>query len=215
MMFYSHEEWDLSKKSATFIVVVGLTLASTELGAQSTTYASVDRQVVAAVSPLPEPLRGSATVLGYKSDGKFGTLRRGSNDMVCIADDPAQERFHVSCYHKSLEPFMARGRELHARKLSREAIDSIRLTDVKRGRYKMPSAPTVLYQYFAPRDSVEAATGVVNGASYLYVVYTPYATPASTGLTANPLAGGPWIMYPGKPWAHIMIAPQKTARVTP
>jgi hypothetical protein len=206
---------DLIKPSATFIALVGLAFASTEANGQSVTYASGDRQIAAAVSPLPEPLRANATVLGYKADGRLATLRKGSNDMVCLADDPTQDRFHVACYHRSLEPFMARGRELHARKLSREAIDSIRLADVKRGRYKMPTAPATLYQYFAPRDSVDRATGVVNGASYLYVVYTPYATPASTGLTANPLAGGPWIMYPGKPWAHIMIAPQKTARVTP
>ena len=30
----------------------------------------------------------------------------------------------------------------------------------------------------------------------------------------NPIDGGPWIMYPGKPWAHLMIQPQKTAAVT-
>jgi hypothetical protein len=205
----------LINQSATFLALVGLTFAPAPLSGQSVTYASADRQIAAAVSPLPAPLRANATVLGYHADGKLVTLRRGSNDMVCLADDPGQERFHVACYHKSLEPFMARGRELHARKLSREAIDSVRLADVKRGRYKMPSKPAALYQYFAPRDSVDAATGVVNGASYLYVVYTPYATPESTGLTANPLAGGPWIMFPGKPWAHIMIAPEKTARVTP
>lgn len=200
---------------ATLIAFVGLAFASTQSSGQSVAYASATRQIAAAVSPLPAPLRANATVLGYHADGKLVTLRKGSNDMICLADDPAQERFHVSCYHKSLEPFMARGRELHARKLSREAIDSVRLADVKRGRYRMPSKPTALYQYFAPRDSVDATTGAVNGASYLYVVYTPYATPESTGLTANPLAGGPWIMYPGKPWAHIMIAPQQTARVTP
>ena len=203
------------KHSVTVVAFGGLTLASTQLSAQTVTYAPANRQIAAAVSPLPAPLRANATVLGYHPDGKLVTLRKGANDMICLADDPAQDRFHVSCYHKSLEPFMARGRELHARKLSRETIDSLRLADVKRGRYHMPSKPAALYQYFAPRDSVDAATGTVNGASYLYVVYTPYATPESTGLTANPLAGGPWIMYPGKPWAHIMIAPQQTARVTP
>lgn len=203
------------KQRMTLVALVGLTLAATQLGGQTVTYASASRQIAAAVSPLPASLRGNATVLGYHPDGKLVTLRKGSNDMICLADDPAQDRFHVACYHKSLEPFMARGRELHARKLSREAIDSIRLADVTRGRYKMPSKPAALYQYFAARDSVDAATGAVNGASYLYVVYTPYATPESTGLTANPLAGGPWIMYPGKPWAHLMIAPQQTARVTP
>lgn len=203
------------KQSVTLVALLGVTVASAHLSGQTVTYAPANRQIAAAVSPLPASLRANATVLGYHPDGKLVTLRKGSNDMICLADDPAQERFHVSCYHKSLEPFMARGRELHARKLSRETIDSLRLADIKRGRYQMPSKPATLYQYFAPRDSVNAATGVVNGASYLYVVYTPYATPESTGLTANPLAGGPWIMYPGKPWAHIMIAPQQTARVTP
>jgi hypothetical protein len=206
---------DVIKQSVTLVALLGVTFASAPLSGQTVTYAPANRQIAAAVSPLPAPLRANATVLGYHPDGKLVTLRKGSNDMICLADDPAQERFHVSCYHKSLEPFMARGRELHARKLSREAIDSLRLAEVKRGRYQMPTKPAALYQYFAPRDSVDAATGAVNGASYLYVVYTPYATPESTGLTANPLAGGPWIMYPGKPWAHIMIAPQQTARVTP
>jgi hypothetical protein len=202
-------------RNATIAIVLGLSVVSTRSTAQTSVYPSSARQVSAAVSPLPAPLRASATVLGYGTDGKLVTLRRGSNDMVCLADDPSQKMFHVACYHTSLEPFMARGRELHARKLSREAIDSIRLADIKRGRFAMPSRPAALWQYFAPRDSVDAATGVVNGASYLYVVYTPYATPESTGLSANPVEGGPWIMYPGKPWAHLMIQPQKTARITP
>jgi len=197
-------------------------IASTATGAAAqtaatvaVTYPSPERQIAAAVSPLPDPLKKGAQVLGYRDGGQLTTLRRGTNDIVCLADNPAAKRFHVACYHRSLEPFMARGRELQKLGKSSEAIDTARLADVRRGRYKMPARPAALYQYFAPRDSVDAATGVVTGASYLYVVYIPYATEQSTGLTANPLSGGPWIMYPGKPWSHIMIAPQKTARVTP
>lgn len=195
--------------------VMLLAIVSSSASAQAVSYASPQRQIAAAVSTLPLPLRSNATVMGYNASGKLTTLRQGSNDMICLADDPAQKMFHVACYHKSLEPFMSRGRELHARKLSREAIDSVRLADIKSRRYSMPAKPAALYQYFAPRDSVNATTGVVNGASYLYVVYLAYATPASTGITANPVDGGPWIMYPGKPWAHIMIQPQKTATITP
>ena len=30
--------------------------------------------------------------------------------MICLADDPNESpRWHVACYHKALEPFMARG----------------------------------------------------------------------------------------------------------
>jgi hypothetical protein len=198
-----------------YSVVLALSAVAATGGAQTVTYATPQRQIAAAVSTMPANLRANATVLGYNTSGKLVTLRKGSNDMICIADDPAQKMFHVACYHRSLEPFMARGRELHARNVSREAIDSIRLADVKRGRYAMPSKPAALYQYFAPRDSVNAETGVVSGASYLYVVYMPYATPATTGLPASPIEGGPWIMYPGKPWAHIMIQPQKTATISP
>ena len=202
------------KRSGIFMIVVALAVAAGNVSAQKVSYAPASRQIAAAITPLPAPLRGTATVLGYDAAGKLVTLRKGSGDMICLADDPHQTEFHVACYQRSLEPFMARGRELRLMKKSHAAIDSARLADVKAGRIAMPSKPAALYQYFAPRDSVDAATGAVNGASYLYVVYIPYLTPEISGLTANPVDGGPWIMYPGKPWAHIMIAPQKTARIT-
>ena len=74
-------------------------------GGQSVSYHPAARQIATAVSPLPEPLQKGAKVMGYDPAGKFTTLRKGTNDMVCIADDPTGERYHVACYHKSLEPF--------------------------------------------------------------------------------------------------------------
>jgi hypothetical protein len=194
--------------SALILAVVSTASA----GAQAVAPSSSAQQIAAAVTPLPENLQAGARVLGYDANGKLVTLRPGTNEMVCIADDPAGKLFHVACYHKSLEPFMARGRELHALKKSKEAIDSTRLSDVKRGAYSMPSKPAALYQYFAPRDSVNATT--ISAAQYLYVIYMPYATYKSTGITENPVEGGPWVMNPGKPWAHVMIQPQKTVTVT-
>src|SRR6266571_4766528 len=98
---------------------VALVIGAAGVRAQTPTYAPPARQIAAAVSPLPLPLRANATVFGYDASGKFVTLRRGSNDMVCLADDPSQKMYHVACYHRALEPFMSRGRELHARRLSR------------------------------------------------------------------------------------------------
>ena len=199
---------------ARVLAVLLFAIPFASLDAQSVTYGSPAQQIAAAVSAMPSNLQAGARVLGYSADGKLMTLRPGTNEMVCVADDPSGKLFHVACYHKSLEPFMARGRELHALKKSREAVDSIRLSDVKSGKYSMPSKPAALYQYFAPRDSVNLTTGVISGAQHLYVIYTPYATYQSTGITETPVAGGPWVMYPGKPWAHIMIQPQKTVSVT-
>jgi hypothetical protein len=50
-------------------------------------------------------------VLGYNEKGDVVTLRQGSNDLICLAHDPAVKVFSVARYHKDLEPFMARGCE--------------------------------------------------------------------------------------------------------
>ena len=69
----------------------------------------------------------------------------------------------------------------------------------------MPDGPRALFNLYAPADSVDQATGLARGTTRLEVVYTPYATAESTGLPTRPGNGLPWLMYPGKPWAHIMI----------
>lgn len=184
-------------------------------GAQvATTFPSADRQIAAAVSTAPVALRAQATVLGFDTTGSLITLREGTNDLICLADDPRQKAFHVACYERTLEPFMASGRALRAQGLKPNQIDSARVAQIKAGRWHMPTHPAALYQYWASRDSVDQAAGRVRGASYLYVVYTPYATPATTGLSPKePSDGAPWLMFPGKPWAHIMVAPSKTETI--
>jgi hypothetical protein len=164
------------------------------------------QQIALAVLPAPPGLREASTVLGYRPDGQLVRLRVGDNGIICLADDPREPRFHSACYHQSLEPFMARGREI--RRIhgpnKRELTDSLRLADIRAGRIRMP-ANAVLYQIFAADDSVDVATATIKSPSYLDVVYMPGATVKSTGLTTDALRGTPWLMYPGKPWAHIMI----------
>ena len=200
----------MTTRVSAFLVIIAPFAASL---AQAQSSAPAAWQIATAISPLPENLRAGAKVYGYDASGKFVTLRPGTNEMVCLADDPSGKLFHVACYHRSLEPFMSRGRELHALKKSKESIDSVRGRDIKLGKYSIPQRTTI-YQYFAPRDSVNMSTGVIDGAKYLYVVYVPYSSNKSTGISEAPVDGGPWIMYPGKPWAHLMIQPQKTSRVT-
>src|SRR5262249_24785660 len=71
------------------------------------------RPIEWAVQAAPEAVRADATVLGYRAV-KLVTLRSGTGVLVCLASDPAKPEHHVSCYHKDLEPFMQRGRELRA-----------------------------------------------------------------------------------------------------
>ncbi len=102
---------------------------------------------------------------------------------------------------------MARGRALRARGIARDAVDSVRYAEVNAGKLKMPPHPAALYSLTGPAGSFDASTGTISGAEPLYVVYIPFATETSTGLSARPREGIPWIMFPGTPKAHIMFTP--------
>ena len=167
-----------------------------------------EAQMGGAVMAIPEELRQGATILGYDASGKVVTLREGTNDMVCLADNPQQEGFGVACYQKDLEPFMARGRALKAEGKSGTEIFDMREAEVKAGTLKMPEHPTTLHLLEGKDGKYDPATGEVKGARYRSVVYIPYATPETTGLPLKPMVpGGPWIMDPGTHRAHIMITP--------
>lgn len=167
-------------------------------------------QMKSAVMAAPEDMRSDATVWGFNEKGYMIKLREGKNDFVCLADDPNQSGFNVACYHKDLEPFMARGRELKAEGKSGMEIFQIREEEVKAGKLKMPEQPTTLHVLSGNEGKYDPEKGEVVGASYRYVVYIPYATAQSTGLPTSPMVpGGPWIMDPGTHRAHIMITPPR------
>jgi hypothetical protein len=161
-------------------------------------------QIASAIAPLPEQFKEGATVLGFQGDAKtLVSLRQGDGVYICLADDPKEaERYHVACYHKDLEPFMLRGRQLRAEGSTN--VDSARYAEIKSGKLSMPNHPSALYSLTGKRESLDASTGLLPNAVPLYVVYIPNATGESTGLPTKP-GPGPWIMFPGTPKAHIMF----------
>lgn len=184
-------------------VAVGTAAAQEQDVAAAAPSTPVDPEIGGAVAPLPEHLREGATVMGYR-DGSLVMLREGTNMLICLADNPDDDRFHSACYHKDLEPFMARGRALKAEGHERPAIDSIRQAEIEDGALPFPMEPRTLYSLFS-EHAFDPETGEVPEAGGLYVVYTPYATEESSGLSAQPARDRPWLMYSGKPWAHVMI----------
>jgi hypothetical protein len=189
------------------LLLCGGALSAQSVTPQAMPVASAEEQIVQAVLPLPADMRDGATVLGYSVDGKFTPLRKGSGAMTCLANNPQLNRFHVACYHNSLEPFMARGRELRTQGVTGDAVDSVRFKEAKEGKLKLPKEPALLYSLTGAKDAFDAATKTAKARS-LFVVYIPYATSESTGLSAKPLEGAPWVMYPGTPKAHIMFVPR-------
>lgn len=162
-----------------------------------------------ALTPLPESMKAGAKVLGPGEDGRLHVIRQGAGPMICLTDDPEHEDFHVACYHQDLEPFMARGRELRRMGKERAEIVETRGKEIAAGTLSMPTHPSALYSVSGPDGCYDAATKTLCDARRLYVVYIPYATSETTGLSTDATRGVPWLMEPGKPWAHIMMAPSE------
>ncbi|MGY3054308.1 hypothetical protein ACVWYG_002515 [Pedobacter sp. UYEF25] len=167
-----------------------------------------DVQIKTALLAAPPELRADATVIGYSPSGKFITLKKGNGSIVCLADDPKSKGIKVACYSIKLEPFMARGRQLTEEGKTSLQKKEIRDKEVKEGKLKMPNNPTTLFVLSGKEENYNPSTGELKDGNFRYVVYTPYATLASSGLPAKPSeAGMPWLMDPGTYGAHIMISP--------
>lgn len=187
----------------TFAVVTTLTCATACLGEAQVQ--NPEEQVAQALVAAPADKADGATVMGFAADGSFVEIRAGTNDLICQADNPADERFSSSCYHESLAPYFARGRELDAEGSPREDRYRIRFAEMESGELPKPVMGATQYIYDGTWDAeTRTASGAVR-----WTIYVPGATPSSTGLSEQPVEGGPWMMFSGTPGAHIMIVPPR------
>ncbi len=167
----------------------------------------VARQIQLAVEAGPEELRAGATVQGWNADGQFVTLRKGTNELICMAPNPKSKGFEVSCHHAGLEKFFARGRELTAQGVTGQERVETRWKEHDAGKLPIP-AGTV--NYILTGSGFDPATGAIQDPYLRWTIYTPGATTESTGMSTQPGPGAPWLMFPGTAGAHIMITPPKS-----
>jgi len=186
-------------------IVVSTVLLASAAAAANVPPAEV--QIAAAVLAAPADLREGAAVLGYNAQGELVRLREGKNELICLANDPGKTAFSVACYHKDLEPYMARGRELAAQKVTGQKRNDVRWKEVAEGKLALPREPRTLYVLTGA--GFDASTGKVADAYLRWVIYVPFATAESTGLSTKPSDSAPWLMNPGTAGAHIMINPPK------
>lgn len=168
---------------------------------------STDVQIQLATQAAPKDLRAGATVQGWDAGGTFTTLRKGTNELICMAPNPEADRFEVSCHHAGLEKFFARGRELSAAGITGNDRLKTRWQEYEAGTLPIPTGSV---NYILTGSGFDAATGSIQDAYLRWVVYTPGATPESTGMSTSPSEGGPWLMFPGTAGAHIMITPARS-----
>ena len=195
-----------TEKEST-IVETAVDSASNDVKKQLKAIDSDEALIATALMAAPAESRSNCKVIGYNMAGEFVTLKEGDNEFIVLADNPKKDGFSAACYHKDLEPFMARGRDLRAEGKTGKEIFDIREAEMKSGQIKITPGLT-LHIYFGAKTWYDPETSKVDGAQLRYVVYMPWATSESTGLPKTPIAANhPWIMNPGTHRAHIMISP--------
>ena len=102
---------------------------------------------------------------------------------------------------------MARGGANPGTKGDGGKSNEIRFKEVEEGKVPMSKEPRTLYVLTG--TSYDSATGKVQDSYLRWVIYVPFATPQSTGLSTKGSDGAPWLMSAGTAGAHIMINPPK------
>lgn len=192
--------------SSAPLTLLGLLAAAPALAQTPWSGLSPEMQITLAVQAAPPEAREGATVQGYDASGNFVTLREGTNELICMAPDPAREDLEVSCHHEGLEPFFVRGRELRAQGVTGNARTQARWDEYTAGTLPIPYGTT---NYILTGSGFDPATGEIQDRYLRWVIYTPMATQETTGLSTQPGEIVPWLMFPGTPGSHIMIVPPR------
>jgi hypothetical protein len=154
--------------------------------------AEVDRALLAA----PAPLRDQATVIKWKADNTYDTLRKGTNRLVCYdrSGRPLHPAFSLECTSIANLDRAAQNLKLEAvgdRAKANALLDAAE----KDGTRAKPEFGSVWYHLEGP-DQATARTHMT--------IAVPFATTQSLGLPDNNRQGGVWIMNAGTSTAHLM-----------
>lgn len=156
--------------------------------------ADVDKALLAA----PASLRGQATVIKWKADFTYDTLRKGANGLACYdrSGFPLMQPFAVQCTSMANLPRQAQNLKAEAtgERSKSEAMLNAMEQD---GTRAMPAFGSVWY-HVSGQDKDHVGQHEVT-------IAVPGATAASLGIPDKRRNDGAWLMNPGTSKAHIMI----------
>ena len=173
-------------------LVLGVLTLATGALAQSAEE-TIDRALAAA----PRQMKEGATVIKWKADFTYETLKKGTNRLVCYdrSGEPGQQAFAVQCTSIANLDRVAQNRKFEAiaDKTARQAaLDAAE----KDGSRVKPEFGSVWLTMNGPDQS---------HARIHTTIAVPGATSQSLGLPDTNKQGGVWIMNAGTTTAHLMI----------
>lgn len=166
------------------------TSAEPEMG---TDLSTTEGKIANAESAGPEEIVEEATILDWPASegGEMVTLRAGTNDYSCLPDDPNTPGNDPMCLDEQWMKWVTAWVSKTEPQIEGVGFgymfqggDAASLTD--------PHATT-------PPEGQEWA----HAGPHLMVI-TPDASQLAS-LPTDPATGGPWVMWPGTPYVHIMV----------
>jgi len=154
--------------------------------------ADVDMALMAA----PAQLKNQATVVKWKADQTYDTLRKGTNRLVCYdrSGFPGQQPFSIECTSIANLDRVAQNMKAEAMG-DRAKTQAMLEEEEKAGTRVKPEFGSVWYHLMGPSKD--------NPRTHMTIA-VPGATTASMGLPENGRGGGVWIMNAGTTTAHLM-----------
>jgi hypothetical protein len=177
------------KRMASVVLVI--------LAVSVSAYAQTPDEIIQkALLAAPRQMKEGATVVRWKPDFTYETLRKGANRLVCFdrTGQPGQRPFAVECTSIANLDRVAQDLKLEAlgdKKAVQAAIDAAE----KDGTRVKPEFGSVWIHMSGP-DQAQARMHIT--------IAVPGATAQSLGLPENPGQGGVWIMNAGTTTAHLM-----------
>jgi uncharacterized lipoprotein NlpE involved in copper resistance len=174
------------------VIMLGVLAISISASAQ-TQEDPIERALLAA----PRAMKEGATVIKWKPDGTYETLRKGTNRLVCYdqSGEPAEQPFAVQCTSIANLERVAQNKKFEAIADPKARQAALQAAE-KDGTRVKPEFGSVWYSMNG-KDQASARLHIT--------VAVPGATAESLGLPDNNKQGGVWIMNAGTTTAHLMI----------
>src|SRR5262245_16892857 len=171
------------------LVVVALVISAN-------TFAQSSPEIEKALLAAPANLRAAATVIKWKPDHTYETLRKGTNKLVCYdrSGFPLQQPFSIEC--TSLANLDRAAQNLKAEATGDKAKSEAMLDAMEKdGTRAKPEFGSVWYHLMGA-DQEHTRTH--------FTIAVPFATQKTLGLPETGAGGGVWIMNAGTSTAHLM-----------
>lgn len=174
----------------TLPIVLGVLAVSA--GAFAQDQAAIDKALAAA----PGQLKGTATVIKWKPDFTYDTLKKGTGKLVCyeLSGFPTHPAFMSECTSEANLPRVAQNLKIEAAG-DRAKVNAAFDAAEKDGSRVKPEFGSVWYHLMGA-DQASARTHMT--------IAVPGATTKTMGLPETRDSGGVWIMNAGTSTAHLM-----------